>query len=271
MKIAVYQFSPKFGNKKENIKRIENVLQKTQSELIVLPELCTTGYQFTSQKEVAALCEPIPEGDSVAAFIRICREKLIYLVAGIGEKLGQRMYNSAVFVGPKGYMGTYRKIHLFSEEKRWFVPGDTGFTVWDIGKVKIGIMICFDWIFPESARSLAMMGADIICQPANLVLPYCQNAMITRSIENRVFSITANRIGSEERGGREKMTFTGSSQTISPNGEIVFRLNEVEEKFKETEIDPSLAKNKWITPQNHLWHDRRPEKYNLEKQCFTIT
>lgn len=261
MKVAVYQFSPEFGRKEKNLQKIEEAVRETDGELVVLPELCCTGYQFVSQEEVNGLCEPIPEGDTVRGFIRICREKKIFLVGGVGEKDGKAAYNSAVLVGPDGFIGLYRKVHLFCEEKRWFRPGNLGFPVWDIGKTKIGIMVCFDWIFPEAARSLAMQGADILCHPSNLVLPYCQDAMVTRCIENGVFAVTTNRTGSEERGGKERLAFTGGSQVVSPGGEVMFRLGRDEEGFQEVEIDPTLARDKQVTPENHLWEDRKPDVY----------
>jgi len=96
-------------------------------------------------------------------------------------------------------LGTYRKIHLFYKEKLYFAPGENPPKVFNVNGVNIGVMICFDWIFPETARTLSLQGAELIAHPANLVLPYCQNAMITRSIENRVFTATANRVGSELR------------------------------------------------------------------------
>jgi len=261
MKVAVYQFSPEFGRKEKNLQKIEEAVRETDGELVVLPELCCTGYQFVSQEEVNGLCEPIPEGDTVRGFIRICREKKIFLVGGVGEKDGKAAYNSAVLVGPDGFIGLYRKVHLFCEEKRWFRPGNLGFPVWDIGKTRIGIMVCFDWIFPEAARSLAMQGADILCHPSNLVLPYCQDAMVTRCIENGVFAVTTNRTGSEERGDKERLAFTGGSQVVSPGGEVMFRLGRDEEGFQEVEIDPTLAKDKQVTPENHLWEDRKPDMY----------
>ena len=264
MKIGIYQFAPRFGKKKENLALIESALRKIDADLVVLPELCTTGYQFVSQSEVDFLCEPVPKGETVQNLIEMCRQKSCYLAAGIGEKSDGRCYNSAVLVGPDGHVGTYRKIHLFRDEKKWFAPGNLGFPVWETGLAVIGMMVCFDWIFPESARSLALRGAEVICHPANLVLPYCQNAMITRSIENRVFSVTANRIGTEERGGQERLTFTGGSQVVTPGGEILFRLEEKQEVFRSVEIDHRLAQDKRITPENHLWKDRRPESYHLK-------
>ena len=94
-------------------------------------------------------------------------------MAGLPERAGAHCFNSAVVVGPKGFIGCYRKTHLFFEETIFFTPGDTGFHVWDIGVAKVGVMICFDWFYPEAARTLALQGADIIAHPSNLVLPHC--------------------------------------------------------------------------------------------------
>jgi predicted amidohydrolase len=261
MKIAVFQFDPQFGDKEFNLKKIEDALQKTQAELVVLPELCVTGYQFTSKSEVNELCEPAADGETVRRFSRICKQKNLHIVGGIAEKDGDKRFNSSVLVGPKGLIGVYRKIHLFMEEKLWFSPGNIGFRVWDIGQCKIGMMICFDWIIPEAAGTLARKGADVICHPVNLVLPFCQDAMVTRSIENRVFTITANRIGTEERGGKPKITYTGASQAVGPDGRILFRMDTKKEELREVEIDPRKARDKNVTPLNHLVDDRRPEFY----------
>jgi predicted amidohydrolase len=122
-------------------------------------------------------------------------------------------------------------------------------------------MVCFDWIFPESARVLALLGADIICHPANLVLPLCQQAMTTRSLENGVFSATANRIGTEARGGKKPLTFTGRSQILDPMGQALAGLGENETGVAVVAIDPAKAHDKKITEQNDRLKDRRPEHY----------
>jgi predicted amidohydrolase len=136
---------------------------------------------------------------------------------------------------------------------------DQGFSVVDHGGVRLGLMICFDWIFPETARSLALAGAQIICHPANLLLPHCPQAMITRCLENRVFAVTANRVGTEARAGQE-IKFIGRSQVVSPRGEVLVRASE-EEMLQIIEIDPTAADDKLITPANHVLLDRRPEFY----------
>lgn len=261
MKVGIYQFTPEFGEKEKNLQKIETVLSRTDADLVVLPELSTTGYQFISQDEADGLCEPIPDGPTIDRFIKICQQKKMFLVAGMAEKHEWMVYNSAVLLGPDGFIGSYRKVHLFFEEKQWFQPGDQGFPVFDIGKARIGLMICFDWIFPEAARSLTLQGADILCHPVNLVLPYCQEAMITRSIENGVFTITSNRVGSEARGGRDRLSFTGGSQVTDPRGRLLFRMDSKGEGYQEAEIDLLLARDKQITRHNHLLNDRKPEQY----------
>ncbi|MDI6817131.1 MAG: nitrilase-related carbon-nitrogen hydrolase, partial [Actinomycetota bacterium] len=117
------------------------------------------------------------------------------------------------------------------------------------------------WIFPESARTLALMGTDIICHPSNLVLPYCPDAMVYRCLENRVFAITCNRTGLEERGGKERLTFIGKSEIVSPKGEILERASETEDALIVVDIDPRQARDKQLNRYNNLLGDRRPEMY----------
>jgi predicted amidohydrolase len=261
MQIGIYQNNPHFGQVDDNIHQAIEVLTGIEADLVVLPELFNTGYQYTSRKEANALAEDIPSGKTCKALLDVARSNGMFLVFGLAEKAGSHLYNSAAVVGPEGFIGRYRKTHLFTEEKYFFEPGDTGFQVFDIGPASIGIMICFDWLFPESARILALLGADIICHPANLVLPHCQQAMITRSLENGVFSATANRVGIESRGGKTPLIFTGTSQILDHRGSILTRLGEKETGLSVVQIDPKLARDKKITPMNDRFLDRRPELY----------
>jgi predicted amidohydrolase len=167
-----------------------------------------------------------------------------------------------MLVSGGGVEGCYRKIHLFNREKLWFSPGDQTPPVFDIGWCRVGLMICFDWIFPETARTLAIAGADLIAHPSNLVLPYCQNAMVTRCLENRLFAVTANRIGCERRGSDE-FCFTGSSQITGPKGGILHRATEEDAEVAVMEIDPKSSREKTLNPHNHLLEDRRIDLYGL--------
>ncbi len=263
MIVGIFQFEPLFGQVDHNLKKIEQAAQKHDFDLLVLPELCTTGYQFVSHEEVGSLAEPVPGGETVARLTRLAQDKNAHIVVGLAEKEGEKIYNTAVLIGPEGVVGKYRKLHLFDEEKLFFTHGNLGLPVFEVAGTTVGLLVCFDWIFPEAARTLALKGAELICQPANLVLPYCQDAMVTRAIENRLFTITANRVGSEARGGKPRLHFTGKSQVVTPRGERILAFSEKEEHLRVVEIDPTQARDKWVTPRNHLFEERRPDVYEL--------
>jgi predicted amidohydrolase len=263
MKVGYYQFNPTFGAVTRNLDQVAERLSSVRCDLMVLPELFATGYQFASRDEVAALAEPVPDGPTTRRLCEVAQARSMHIVAGLPEQDGDRYYNSAVVVGPNGLLGRYRKTHLFFEETRWFTPGDTGFQVWDLGVATIGVMVCFDWFYPEAARTLTLKGAEIICHPANLVLPYCPDAMVTRCLENRVFCITANRVGSERRLGKQRLTYIGRSEIVGPTGQILHRAPADREELAVVEIDPQLARDKWLTPYNNLLRDRRPALYQV--------
>jgi predicted amidohydrolase len=260
MKIGFVQFDPALGRVDENIERAVSIISGTRADLLVLPELFNTGYFFSSHEQVCSLAEPVPEGRTTRALIKISRERKTWIAAGLAEKSKDGIFNSSVLVSPSGDVVTYRKIHLFNEEKIWFKPGDLGFVTVDTGKCRLGMMVCFDWFFPESARTLALHGADIICHCANLVLPYCQDAMVTRCLENRVFAVTANRTG-EDRAGDRVLKFTGMSQITGPGGEILYRAQTGSVETGVVEIDIAAARRKTINDYNDLFADRRPEFY----------
>ncbi|MCI0468550.1 MAG: acyltransferase [Nitrospirae bacterium] len=261
MKVGFYQFNPTFGRKQGNLERVASGVKDAELDLLVLPEFFATGYQFISRQEADALAENIPNGETTISLIELAQSKGIYIVGGLPERAHEKLFNSAIFVGPDGYIGTYRKTHLFYEEKLYFSPGDTGFKVWDTEIGRIGIMICFDWFFPESMRTLALRGADVIAHPSNLVLPYCPQSMPVRCLENRVYAVTANRTGEENRKEGESLRFIGQSQITAFDGGIIVRGDESAEELGIADIDVSKARNKSINPLNNLFKDRRPELY----------
>jgi predicted amidohydrolase len=260
MKAAFIQVDPAFGDVEGNIRKAVTMIESTEAEVIVLPELFNTGYLILSKEEAFDLSEPVPGGRTTGVLCAVARKKNAHIVAGLIERQGERLFNAAVIVAPSGYLGTYRKIHLFNEEKLWFQPGDLGFPVFDIGSCKIGVMVCFDWFFPESMRAMALRGADLICHPANLVLPFCQDAMITRCLENRVFAVTANRTGEERRNGKA-FRYTGGSQITAPGAKVLCRAGAETEEIGIAEIDVSVARDKNLNPFNHVLLDRREEFY----------
>ncbi len=260
MRVGFVQFCPIFGNKRENLKKIAQLIRDVEADLLVLPELCTTGYIFENKEELRSLAEPIPHGPTVDFFRDLANGKGVNLVWGMPERSDDGVFNTSVLISSEGDVTTYRKIHLFDQEKFLFTPGDRKLDVVKIKGAVLGVMVCFDWIFPEACRILALKGAEIICHPSNLVLPYCQPAMLTRCIENRVFAITANRCGTEEKNQR-KLNFTGRSQIVSPQGEVLALASKDKDEVKVVEIKPELAKDKMATPNNHLFKDRRTGFY----------
>jgi predicted amidohydrolase len=260
VRVGFVQFGPVFGEIKENIRKVESLLENFEGTLVVLPELFNTGYLITSKSEAVELSEEVPTGETTKALYRMAKEKNIYIVAGLIERCREKLFNSAVLVSPKGFIASYRKIHLFNEEVLWFYPGDREFPVYDIGLCRIGMMICFDWFFPESMRILSLKGADVICHSANLVLPFCQDAMVTRCLENHVFAITANRTGMENRGGKI-FRYTGRSQITGPSAQVLSRASQDIEEIGVVDIDIQAARNKQINAYNHLLQDRKVAFY----------
>ena len=263
MRVGFYQYDPQFGAVGKNLDQLTARLDEADADLVVLPELCASGYQFTASQEVHELAEPVPDGPTTRRLMDIAKRRRMHIVAGLPEQEGARCYNSAVLVGPSGLIGRYRKTHLFHEETVWFTPGDSGFHVWNIGQATIGVMICFDWYYPEAARSLAIQGADIICHPSNLVLPNCPDSMPVRCLENRVFAVTCNRIVSEARGGNEPLTYIGNSEIVTPKGVILHRAPRDKEELIILDIDPREARSKQLNPYNDLLRDRRTDLYRV--------
>ena len=261
MKIAVVQLGPEFGNVSGNLERVVSMVDSREADLYVFPELVLSGYLFESTEEALSLSQE-PDGREFDRVAEAARSRSAAVVLGFAERAGENVFNSSLLLAPDGTRSVYRKIQLFWGEKRIFEPGDSPPAVVEAAGARLGMMICFDWVFPEIARSLALGGAEILCHPSNLVLPYCQAAMITRCIENRVFAVTSNRIGTEARVG-ESLTFTGNSEIVAPNGEVLARASADREEILVVDIDPALAREKKITPTNDVLADRRTDLYTL--------
>ena len=260
-KIGFVQSSPRFGKKAGNFQEITSLLHGVKADLIVLPELFATGYTFASRDEVESLAEETDRPGETSDFLKdISSLTGAVIVGGFPEKENGDYFNSSMMVYQDKTIGIYRKIHLFKKEKKWFRPGNRPLEVHNVNGMRIGMMICFDWIFPEICRSLALKGVQVVAHPANLVMPYCQQAMVTRCLENRVFAVTANRIGTEKRGDEEN-TFTGGSQVTSCDGTVLSSAPADKHCLALSEIDPDLSDNKRINEFNDILKDRRPEFY----------
>lgn len=256
--IAVVQFQPDLAGPEENIRRLEPLLDSIRDcNLVVLPELSNSGYNFTGFEQAWQNSETIGQGGIFQDFlINSARSNHCYIVSGINERLNEKLYNTAVLVGQEGVIGIYRKLHLFMNEKNLFQKGNAGLPVFDLGGFKIGIMICFDYLFPEPWRIMAQKGADLVCHPSNLLTENAQRCLPGISLMNRIYVATANRIGTE-RG----ITFNGSSLFTDPSGKIINMASVDKTEIITTEIDTQLSANKMINPINHVFGDRRPDVY----------
>ena len=259
-KIGFFQFNPEFGKVESNLAKVISALSGVQADMVVLPELSFTGYFFKNRDELKSMAEDLKNSSTVESLKAFCREKDFYIVTGFAEKAADRLFNSSLLIGPGGIIHTYRKLHLFNTEKDCFDPGDTPLEVNSVRSIKLGMMICFDWVFPETARILALKGADLLCHPSNLVLTHCQQAMLTRSLENSVFSVTANRYGIESRP-HGNLSFTGQSQIVDSKGKLLHRANAAQDELHVIEIDVDEARDKRLTEKNNLFKDRRPGFY----------
>lgn len=260
MRAALIQLDSAFGRVEHNVARAAQLVAGLEADLFVLPELFPSGYTFASRDEVARLAEPAGGGATFVALAEQARRKRAWICYGFAERSGGRFYNAANLLGPDGLLGTYRKMHLFGRETLFFAAGEAPAPVFDLPIGRVGVMICFDWYFPEVARSLALRGAQVIAHPSNLVLPHCPEAMITRSLENRVFSLTCDRVG-RERNGEAEHRFIGMSQAVSPRGELLARLSREAEETATVEFDPAQADDKRVTEYNDLFADRHPALY----------
>ncbi len=269
MRVALLQYNPEYLQTERNLDTVEALLDQMDADLFVLPELFASGYLFRSSEDAQSAAEPIPDGPTVRRLTSWAKNSGATFIAGLPEKAADgNFYNSAIVATPHGWLGTYRKTHLFYEEKLHFTPGDTGFKVFTVtdrggNAYRVGVMICFDWYFPEAARSLALVGADIIAHPANLVRPDCPRSMPIRALENHVYTATANRIGTETKG-EEALTFIGQSLICDPKGQVLACGSQTESAFISADIDTLSARNRQLTPYNHLFEDRRPTEYSLE-------
>lgn len=265
LKISIVQYNPEYLAVDNNLDRIDDLCTGVDSDLVVLPELAATGYFFKSRNDLAHVAESIQSSKTCDRLQNIAAREGCTIVSGIAEQAGAGFFNSAVVVTATGVAGVYRKVHLFYREKELFRAGETPFSVVEVRnreglRYRIGVMVCFDWYFPEAARSLALKGADIIAHPSNLVRKDCPRSMPIRALENHVYTATANRIGSEEADG-EKLTFIGQSLICSPEGDVLAAMGKEDEGVASTTIEVVEARNKRITPLNDLFLDRRPGRY----------
>ena len=266
-KIAAVQMDCKIADKAHNLKAMSRHLDETarnDARLTVFPECALAGYCFESKDEAWPHAEPIP-GPSTLALAAQCERLGVWAVLGMLETSGSDLFNTAALIGPKGVAGTYRKVHLpFLGVDRFTTPGDRPFAVHDLGGLRLGINICYDGSFPEAARCLMLLGADLIVLPTN----YPPGATSTlrfmipaRALENRIYYAAVDRVG-EERG----FHFIGQSRILDVTGEPLAATESDQPAILYADIDPERARNKEIIniPGKYELHrtaHRRPEMY----------
>lgn len=270
VKIACVQMEPRVGHKAENVAHslvLIDQAARSGAHLIVLPELCNSGYVFETRDEAFELAEEIPSGPTTKTWCEAAAKHNTYLVAGIAERAGNSLYNAAVVIGPSGYIGTFRKVHLWNEENLYFEPGNLGFPVFHTPIGRIGTFICYDGWFPESYRLCALQGADIVCIPTNWVPIPGQDpkreAManilcMAAAHSNSLFVAAADRVGTE-RG----QPFNGQSIIVSYTGWPIggpASKDKEEIIYAEANLADARRKRNW-NEYNQVLRDRRTDVY----------
>jgi predicted amidohydrolase len=267
VRIAAVQMNPAIMQNKRNLDKILSEVRTAAgngADLIIFPECALTGYVFSSREEAAPFMETIP-GPGTDKLAACCGELGVHIVVGLLEKDGNKCFNAAVLIGPAGLVGKYRKNHLpFLGIDRFLDPGDRPFEIYRTPIGNIGIHICYDCGFPESARVMTLLGADILVLPTNWpqgrgkVAKYVVN---TRAYENKVHFVAVNRVG-EERGTR----FIGNSKIIDAWGDTLVQATGDDEQTIYAEVSLSEARQKHIVFkagefEMNFIGDRRPELY----------
>ena len=260
--IASVQFQPQFKNLDANFEYIKEVTTNADANVIVFPELSSSGYFFTDKRDLKK-CAWTSDSDEIQELQEMAEEQEKIIVFGFPEKDEKNIYNSAAILLPdRDQSSIYRKTHLFYKERFVFQEGNTGFFVinYDEWDLNLGTMICYDWRFPEAARTLALKGADLIVCPANLVTGVWDNVMSARALENKVYLLVSNRVG-DEYNDNESLTFNGMSAIYSFDGKKLVQAGEENEIIITSAIDPSLTRDKSFNAFNDIFEDRRSDLY----------
>lgn len=273
IKLALAQISSKRENKEENLQKIEKFTMKAKeqgADLVIFPELSLTGYVLHDQ--IYELAEVVP-GPSTAKVEELAKKTGMYIIFGIPELSGKTkatIFNSAVFVGPEGFIGKFRKMYLPThsvfEEKRYFRPGyQTAVFNTPIGN--IGLFICYDIFFPEVCRLIRLKGAELlVCISASPAVRrgYFEILTTARALENTAFLAYVNLAGVEDG-----LQFWGGSRLISPTGDLLAKAKYDEEDLVICEVDYSdMRPAETFIP---MLRDLRPELFDeLKKGAETL-
>jgi predicted amidohydrolase len=239
-------------------------------QLAVFPELATTGYMFTDSDECRAVAEEVPDGPTTTRLMAACARYDMHIVFGIAEIDDGRLYNSSALLGPGGFLGRYRKLHLWNRENVVFSPGDLGLPVFKTPLGTVGILICYDIWFPEAARTLALAGAELLCVPTNWVPLTAGNDAEGRAMANVLCTanshcngvpiVAADRCGTE-RGqeflGRSVITGVSGWYAAGPAPALTEDVI-----IADIDLDGIAAGRQW-NEFNNPFADRRVDAYRM--------
>jgi N-carbamoylputrescine amidase len=285
LRIAAVSLNSELGKRTETLSRIEQFCERAvaeRAELVVFPELIVHGHCTPNTWEIA---ESVPAGDSVEVLCRIARRMQIFLCAGLSEKECDIVYNTQVLIGPTGYIGKQRKLHM-SRDESFFYKGGREIRVFDLGKCKVGIVICYDNQFPEVARIVALRGADVILMPhaaregrwddtpesqaaaRRKVFDYFASSYRMRARENACFCVYVDQAGragyvdSLPREHPNQPHHPGGAMVIGPNGDILrhTQTEQIRDEMIVTDLDASLLSAARSHP-NYTLRTRRPELF----------
>jgi predicted amidohydrolase len=253
----------------ENTKRLRNRLKTAISggaRLVVFPECALSGYCHESRDEAfEGSIDLSSDHPSISAIVEDCRAANVYVIVGLLERAGSKIYNTAICLGPNGIVSRYRKLHLpFLGVDRYVDPGDLPLEVFEVDGLRVGMHICYDGGFPELARSMTIQGADLItlptCWPPAADI-YANHVPIARALENQVYMLASGRAGGE-RG----YTFIGHSSIVAPGGFLLASAGFAADTIIYADVEPEKARRKRVIriPGIHEIDriaDRRPEFY----------
>ena len=279
MRVAAVQMDVAFGQSEYNLQRICERLQEAAyggATFVVFPECAVHGYCFLSQDEAFEFGESVP-GRSTDRVAGACKKLGCYALFGLLEIEAGILFNSAVLIGPGALVATYRKVHLPLLGVDQFASyGNRDFAVHAVDGIKVGINICYDANFPEAARCLALLGADLIALPTNWVMgpgSLCtvDHVIHARALDNAVYFMAANRVGIE-RG----FSFMGRSKIVGPDGQTIAEASAEAEEIIYASIDVTRSRQKHVVRipgrhESHRFADRRPERYSILTQSHNLT
>jgi N-carbamoylputrescine amidase len=268
--VACIQMQPEVGAKARNVAHATELIEQAHARgarLIVLPELCNSGYVFESREEAFALSETLADGATIRTWASLAARLGVTFVAGYAERDGDVLYNSAAIIGPQQVLGNYRKLHLWGDENLYFDPGNLGVPVFHTPFGRVACAICYDIWFPEVFRLAANAGADILCVPTNWVpmpaqpagLPVMANLLaMSGAHSNGLFVAAADRVGNE-RG----QPFLGCSVIVDAHGwPVAGPASATDEEILVAQVNLADARRcRQLNGFNHVLRDRRPDVY----------